>query len=207
MLRRKRVPLVELATKHGTKATVNGDGQSVIRSCAPDLEPLRDQPIRILEIGIKRGASLRLWEEAFPSAQIYALDIRKRKGFETDRTHVYVGDQADPVILEQIAADAGGFDVVIDDGSHLAPDQWTSLMTLWPHVTPGGVYIIEDVHTSYRWESYGMRYGQPDNTVGRLCSLVNDVYSSDHDQPVTLEGLTELRFCFRTALLHKRSIV
>ena len=46
------------------------------------------------------------------------------------------------------------FDVIIDDGSHLNQHQIFTFETLYPFVKDGGVYVIEDVQTSY-WSSDG----------------------------------------------------
>jgi len=35
--------------------------------------PLKYAPIRILEIGIEEGGSLRLWEKYFPNATIFGI--------------------------------------------------------------------------------------------------------------------------------------
>lgn len=53
-----------------------------------------------------------------------------------------------------MALEHGPFDVVIDDGSHRCAHVIASFEALFPHVTPDGIYAIEDLQTSYR-ETYG----------------------------------------------------
>ena len=114
--------------------------------------PLRDKPISLLEIGINRGGSVRLWEEYFSEASIYAIDVRQRcKREASDRTTVDMVDQSNAAALRAYAEKRGDFDIIIDDGSHMTGHQILTFETLWPHLTPGGIYVVEDTQTSYDW--------------------------------------------------------
>ena len=128
--------------------------------CAPDhnyvelyekfFSPVRNQAKRVLEIGVWRGDSLRLWEEYFPSARIFGIDINDSSRYNTDRIITAIADQANREQLGQfIEAHGSDFDIVIDDGGHTMEQQQTSFGFLFPHVRSGGIYIIEDVHTSF----------------------------------------------------------
>ena len=111
---------------------------------------LRNEPIRVLEIGVRDGASLRMWEEYFPQARIFGLDIDPdcvRQ--QTERVCVEIGDQADPGVIERIGRGAGPFHLIVDDGSHLNRDIIRTFEGLWPWLAAGGVYIIEDLYHSY----------------------------------------------------------
>jgi hypothetical protein len=113
-------------------------------------EPIRDEPIRLLEIGVcdpaAPGASLNAWYEYFPKATIYGFDIVDAHRFDNDRITTFVGDQSSPKDLAQLAESSGGdFDVIIDDGSHHAAHQQISLAALFGHLKPGGLYFIEDL--------------------------------------------------------------
>lgn len=116
---------------------------------------LRNKPIKLLEIGVFRGASLLLWQEAFPKGQIFGLDKNTAiwqkflKGKE--RIKVFVGRQEDEKFLNEKVIPAGPYDVIVDDGGHTPKEQLTSFKILWPHVAMGGIYIIEDMHGNY-WE-------------------------------------------------------
>jgi hypothetical protein len=105
-------------------------------------------PQGILEIGVKGGGSTALWKAVFPAARVVGMDLKLRRWLrESDDGVVYVeGDQADRARLEQIAAEHGPFDLVIDDGSHISDDQAITMRSLLPHVLPGGLYIVEDTH-------------------------------------------------------------
>lgn len=115
--------------------------------------PLRDKPISLLEIGINRGGSVRLWEEYFSEASLYAIDVRRRCMQEaSNRTTVDMVDQSDGAALRAYAEKRGDFDIIIDDGSHMTGHQILTFETLWPHLTPGGIYVVEDTKTSYNWK-------------------------------------------------------
>ncbi|WP_328746836.1 hypothetical protein OHT57_14695 [Streptomyces sp. NBC_00285] len=123
--------------------------------------PLRRRPVTVLEIGIggydapdQGGASLRMWKHYFPRGTVYGLDIHEKHGIAEPRLVPLRGDQGDVRYLEGLAEGLGPFDIVIDDGSHLNHHVLTSFRTLFPHVRPGGLYVIEDVQTAY-WPGWG----------------------------------------------------
>ncbi|GAB3750115.1 class I SAM-dependent methyltransferase [Microlunatus parietis] len=105
---------------------------------------------RLLEIGIMDGASLKMWHDYYPDATIVGVDNdeqRGRRNIPGVRT-VWL-DATDPSEVELLTARLGPFDVIIDDGSHMTADQQRSFELLWPAITPGGSYVIEDLHTSH----------------------------------------------------------
>lgn len=118
-----------------------------------------DRPFKLLEIGVGGegrevgGASLRLWAEVFPLAEIYGLDIYDKSALNTDRIKTFIVDQGNSASLLDFVNKHGPFDIIIDDGSHKRSDQLTSLFTLISSVVPGGYYVIEDYFTSY-WPVY-----------------------------------------------------
>jgi predicted O-methyltransferase YrrM len=101
---------------------------------------------RLLELGVAKGASVRMWAAWLPDAIIIGVDKGPLPNVAELNVRLYRGRQADQDLLERLAAAYGPFDVVIDDGSHKAWDQLVSLEALWPHVRPGGFYAIEDLH-------------------------------------------------------------
>jgi hypothetical protein len=110
----------------------------------------RHEPITLLEIGIFRGASLRTWRDYFTKARIIGADIDTRAvKYVPPGVECRFVDQSDPAALTQLAEECGPFDVVVDDGSHIWSHQITTLRTLLPYVKPNGVYILEDLYTSY----------------------------------------------------------
>ena len=122
--------------------------------------PLKHLPIALLEIGVggegphQGGESLRMWKEYFPQARITSIDIHDKSALEEDRIKIYQGDQTDTAFLEEVNLQSGPFDIIIDDGSHLNAHIIQSFKTLFPWLKQEGIYVVEDLQTSY-WERYG----------------------------------------------------
>lgn len=111
----------------------------------------RNKEITIIEIGVFRGGSLKLWRNYFGSqAKIIGLDIDPScKQYESENTKVYIGDQKDKNFLRSILIENGSPDIIIDDGGHTSNQQISSFNILFPELKLGGTYLIEDTHTSY----------------------------------------------------------
>lgn len=161
--------LDQIAIKMGTDKSSNG--HSYTKHYEAYFEPLRNLPIKILEIGVQTGASLRMWKQYFPKAQIYGLDYYDCEPFIEDRIKIIQGAQIDPKVLEKVSAE-GTFDVIIDDGSHKNPDILASFEYLFPRMSIGGLYIVEDLNVTY----WGNTHNVGEQTViPRFKELVDDV--------------------------------
>jgi hypothetical protein len=110
---------------------------------------------KFLEIGVFKGGSMRLWRKFFgDDASIYGIDIDPScAAYDGRAGKVRIGSQADPDFLRRVVEEMGGIDVVLDDGSHVSSHQRASFATLFPLLSDGGLYLIEDMHTAY-WPSY-----------------------------------------------------
>lgn len=114
----------------------------------PLMKTQRDSPVRLLEIGVRSGASMRLWHEYFPHGSIVGLDdvsdvVKPRREWtELDRAEYVVGDAYSDGALHRVA---GEFDFVIDDGPHSrATQEWT--IEHWsPRLKRGGYLVVEDI--------------------------------------------------------------
>jgi hypothetical protein len=117
--------------------------------------PYRGRPVRILEIGIYRGGSLDMWHWYFgPQVTLVGVDIDEDAKAASDPRHVVeIGDQTDADFLRRVAEEHGPFDIIIDDGGHEMQQQIVTTETLFPLLADGGVFLVEDTHTSY-WDSY-----------------------------------------------------
>lgn len=121
--------------------------------------PMKYHRLTLLEIGVGAGESLAVWQCYFPYAKIVAGDIQNLRHLATRRARVHMLDQGSANDLSTLASEEGPFDIIIDDGSHINAHQILSFKTLFAHLSSGGIYVIEDVQTSY-WPEYG---GKPVN--------------------------------------------
>lgn len=123
----------------------------------PILEPLIENNIVLLELGVHKGGSLLLWRDYFPLGTIVGIDISLSKSFQpTERIHVFEGSQADHQFLSHVANETApdGFDIIIDDASHIGELTKNTFWHLFDnHLKPGGLYVIEDWGTGY-WDDW-----------------------------------------------------
>jgi hypothetical protein len=109
--------------------------------------PVRERVRKVVEIGVQTPASLLMWEEYFPAATVYGIDIDEAcRGFAGGRKEVWIGDQKDEAFLQAfVAGTGGGFDIVIDDGEHSETAILKSFCWLFPALGDHGIYAVEDI--------------------------------------------------------------
>lgn len=119
----------------------------------------RNKSATVVEFGVSHGGSLQMWKDYFgPGSMITGIDIEPRcADFTEDGIDVMIGDQEDRSFLAEVAAQVGDVDVLIEDGGHTMTQQVNTFEVLWPTIKPGGVFLMEDLHTSY-WANYGGGY-------------------------------------------------
>jgi hypothetical protein len=119
----------------------------------------RGTEVHILEFGVSHGGSLQMWKDYFgPKAKIYGVDINKNcKQLEEDQVEIFIGDQQDRTFLQSLGAKIPRIDILIDDGGHTMKQQIATFEELFPKIDKNGVYLCEDLHTSY-WPEYGGGY-------------------------------------------------
>lgn len=166
--------LDQIASKYGTdKASYH---HHYTKTYEKYFEQIRMKPLRILEIGIYYGHSLKTWIDYFPNATIIGFDINPYSWkSDNPRCITLTGDQNDTSFLNILGKTYGPFDIIIDDGCHIMASQQISMSVLWSFVKPGGIYIIEDLHTCYipRFKSTGYQI-----TLDFLHQRLNDMYFS-----------------------------
>lgn len=130
------------------------------------LEPLRQEPLLIFEVGIggyqfpdRGGQSLRMWEQYMPNAKIVGIDVYQKDGMGSDRVFIEKGSQDDADFLASLVNKYGAPDLIIDDASHVNRLTIRTFEILFPMLKAGGLYFCEDVHTSFWMQDYG---GDPD---------------------------------------------
>jgi hypothetical protein len=131
--------LHDLGLRHGTdKASVH----SYLPLYEEVLGYLREEPVRLLEIGIWKGSSLLMWADWLPRAEIHGIDLQL-PDLAHDRIRMHQHSQCDESALSLLKDDY--FDVIIDDGSHHPADQLQSIHYLWSKLRTGGLYFVEDI--------------------------------------------------------------
>ncbi|MDD4526843.1 MAG: class I SAM-dependent methyltransferase [Candidatus Margulisbacteria bacterium] len=110
----------------------------------------------LMEIGVFKGDSLKMWKYYFgEKVTIYGVDINPEcKKYEDENIHIIIGSQSDQKFLNKLKELVPKIDILIDDGGHTMRQQIKTFKILFDHISEEGVYLCEDLHTSY-WLSYG----------------------------------------------------
>jgi len=131
------------------------------------LAHLRAQKINLLEIGVAFGNSLKMWRDYFYNGTIYGAD--NLHTFEGERIITALFDQADEKQYDNLFPGIE-FDVIVDDASHYMFDQQFCFVKMFKRLRPGGIYILEDLHTSMS-SHYDEKRFQPLLSEGKLSTL------------------------------------
>jgi hypothetical protein len=137
-----------------------------------------------------------MWRDYFPNALVHGLDVTDPGLPPSERVCIHTGDQSDRDDLARLVAAAGSdFDLIIDDGGHTMGQQQTSFGCLFPHVSAGGAYIIEDLHTSFM-DSIGLYAGG--RMVGSYPTGVSDDVPTTYDIVAGLASGRAVRGAYMT---------
>ena len=192
--------LTNIANKYGTdKGTIATDFSPGERLHYTPLyekyfDDISKKNIKLLEIGVETGWSIRMWYEYFTNGRIYGVDINDTSRFNNNRIACYAADQANRNQLKGIMDVIGEVDFIIDDGGHYMHQQQISFGFLFKYVKSGGKYFIEDLHTSY-WP-YGKHtcvYNSIpiDIDADRQNTTVNMLKNYEKNGKITSKYLTE----------------
>jgi len=143
----------------------------------------------VVEIGVAQGGSLKMWKHYFGSkAKIIGLDINPEcKQFEEENIQIFIGSQSDRAFLKDLKLKIPKIDILIDDGGHTMNQQITAFEELFDHVSDNGIYLCEDIHTSYL-EAYGGGFGKTNTFLEYSKLLIDKLHAwhiPDNRLPVT----------------------
>lgn len=179
----------------------------------------------MIEIGLHQESSLLLWLNYFPTTFIYGIDLHK--GEKGERFQIITGDQTNLSLLRSVASQlAHPIYFINDDGSHIPQHQLTTFNFMFRHVLQeGGVYIIEDIETSYwkRGTIYGNKtefgYGHANSLLEKckdLLDFINREFLSFSDRErvknrllvhgfelETIEWISSVSFCQNCIIITK----
>ena len=129
-----------------SSVTDKGTTHDYIRSFYnEEFTPIRNSPVKILEIGVDSGGSLKLFKDWFVNGTIKGIDIKpddRRKMLPSD-VEVIIADAYSQRIADMFQSNY--FDYIIDDGPHTIESQIEFIRHWMPVLKPGGKLIIEDI--------------------------------------------------------------
>ena len=174
-----RPSLIEMCEQHSGKQSDKWAGY--LEFYEKLFSSFRHRQLRLLEIGVQNGGSLEIWANYFANAkQIVGCDIEPACGllaYDDSRVQVVVGDAAEDSTRSRIAEISDQFDIVIDDGSHISGDIIRSFCIYFEMLTPGGIFVAEDLHCSY-WSEYAGGLHHPASSIAFFKTLVDLIHSA-----------------------------
>jgi len=142
------------------------------------LARFRDTEVHVLEFGVAQGGSMQMWKEYFgPRCRVHGVDKNPAcKAAEEARVEIHIGDQEDRAFLRSLAQKLPRIDVLIDDGGHRMGQQIATFEELFPKIEPTGVYICEDLHTSY-WKNFDGGYRRRGSYIEYAKGLIDALHA------------------------------
>lgn len=177
---------------------------------------LRKRPLNLLEIGVggyedsRKGAeSLRMWKAYFRRARIVGIDLQDKTHLREPRIDIRQCDQTDAVSLRSLSEEYGGFDIVVDDGSHRNEDVIKTFEILFPLLRPNGFYAVEDTQTAY-WPSWGGGLRSAQSSMSHFKALADGLNHVEYPLPDYTpsyfdRNVVEIAFFHNLAIIRKGS--
>lgn len=136
----------------------------------------RGTDVHFLEIGVSQGGSLQMWKDYFgDKAKIYGVDVNPDcKSLEEKQVEIFIGDQGDRRFLAELKEAIPRIDILLDDGGHTMIQQINTFELLYPAISDNGIYLCEDVHTSY-WKKFGGGYRRRGTYIEYTKSLIDQL--------------------------------
>jgi hypothetical protein len=177
-------------------------------------KPLRLRRLNVLEIGVggydvpSEGArSLRMWKAYFPKSRIVGIDIEDKTAWRERRIDIRQCDQTDADALKKLSEEYGGFDIIIDDGSHINQHVIATFEVLFPLLRPNGIYAVEDTQTAC-WPTWGGGVQNPANSIAYFKRLVDGLNYAEYPIPGYRptyfdENIVEISFFHNLVIIRK----
>lgn len=175
-----------------------------------------DKKPNVLEIGVQNGGNLQILNKYLKNATLFGVDIDPKVRNLTlgSNINVYNFNITDELAINQYFKKTE-FDIIIDDGSHICSDIIQTFKLLFSKLKPGGIFLIEDLHTSY-WQSHGGSYLGADSAIEffkKFADLLNFYHIKDPhfeenlslDDRYVFEWLRSIYFYDSVVVIHKLS--
>jgi hypothetical protein len=150
---------------------------------------IRSKRINLLEIGVggheppsEGGRSLRMWKAYFHRSRIVGIDIEDLTYLRERRIDIRQCDQTDATALKRLSEEYGGFDIVIDDGSHVNEHVIKTFEILFPLLRPDGFYAIEDTQTAC-WPTWGGGRKSSSSSIGYIKDFIDGLNYAEYPIP------------------------
>jgi hypothetical protein len=181
--------LDDLGSRRQTdKTSRSSAGHDYLRKYEFFFRPFQDIPFTFLELGVFKGASLAAFREYFTRAEIIGVDCELESLRHAPAgTKVILGDLSQTEFLQGLGRYRPA--VVMDDASHNWPDQLRALLVLFPVLQPGGLYVMEDIHTSFPPLGEIFSGGLEINPFGVLAKIAEYLTGDQRPQPIPIDGL------------------
>lgn len=161
---------------------------------------IHNKPVTALEIGFQNGGFLQIMSDYLPKgSKIIGIDIDERcaKLHFDNNIKIFIGDATDVKVIEKYFSDMN-FDIIIDDASHVNSDVIKMFKEFFPKLNYGGVYIVEDTHTSYFdwWPGLGGGFKKEDSMIEYFKSLIDSLhflYIKDFPSSLSADKINELK--------------
>jgi hypothetical protein len=176
--------------------------------------PRKLKRLNVLEIGVggyedlhAGGNSLRMWKAYFRKSRIVGIDLHDKSFMSEARMDIRQCDQVDEEKLTGLSREYGGFDIVIDDGSHVCEHVIRSFEILFPILRANGIYVIEDIQTSY-WPSWGGGLDNCKSSMNYFKALVDGLNHveypiSDYQPTYWDRNIVEISFFHNIVFIQK----
>ncbi len=158
--------LCEIGRKYDTDKSSQRNNVSDTRHCHPYtlfyenlFKNKRNEKLTIAELGILEGASLRMWQEYFPNADIHGFEYNDsfinnfKNNYDNSRITLSKINVNDVSSITSAFNDIT-YDIIIEDTTHQFEDQIRVIENVYNHLKPGGILIIEDIFKSYKEQDY-----------------------------------------------------
>lgn len=144
----------------------------------------RGTQVNVVEFGVSQGGSIQMWRHYFgDQCQYFGVDINPEcRRLEEPGVRIFIGDQQDRGFLRDLARSLPRIDILIDDGGHTMKQQIHTFEELFPAVAPNGVYLCEDLHTSY-WRRWGGGYRRRGSFIEYSKRFIDDLNAWHSRQP------------------------
>jgi len=112
----------------------------------------RGKEVTFMEIGVQSGGKIPLLRNYFgPGFKYIGIDINPSTDMfdGIDWVNIEIGNSNDPAFWKEIRAKYPKVDLFLDDGGHRMEQQRTAMKEMLPHVQADGVYMCEDLSTSW----------------------------------------------------------